>query len=60
MKIYKETEIKNPLYVSRLDNGVTLLVFGNYAEGSDGNTYRIVEHEVEEDEFEFLGWTRAE
>ena len=60
MKFYKEKEIKNPLYTARLDNGVIILVFDGYAEGSDGNLYKCVEKEVREDEFEVIGWRKTE
>lgn len=55
MKVYKETVIKNPLYITVLDNGVTLFVYDGYAEGSDDRVYTPV---VEErgDECELLGW----
>ena len=39
MLIHKETEILNPMFVAKLDNGVTLLVFDGYALGSDDKTY---------------------
>ena len=56
MKIYKETEIKNPLYVTTLDNGVLLLVFDGYAEGTDGKIYRCVVEEISADEVGVTGW----
>ncbi len=55
MKVYKETEIKNPLYITVLDNGVTLLVYDGYAEGSDGRVYKPVVEERGE-ECKVLGW----
>lgn len=54
--IYKEVENNNPLYVSILDNGVFICVYGDYAEGSDGNVYRHVGKEVDEDEIITIGW----
>lgn len=44
--ILKETNIKHPLYVTILDNGVTIQVHGDTAEGDDGKTYRHVGAEV--------------
>ncbi len=58
MKIYKETEIKNPLYITPLDNGVTLFVYDGYGEGSDGRVYQPV-LEDREDECEVVGWCVA-
>ena len=56
MKIYKETKIKYPLYVTVLDNGVTLLIFDGYAEGSDGKKYQSVIKEIKDGEYELVGW----
>ena len=60
MKVYKEKEIKNPLYVTRLDNGVELLVYDGYAEGSDGKIYYPVIEETNEGEVIVEGWCREE
>ncbi len=54
--ILKEIEVKNPLYVTTLENGVTLLVYGEYAEGNDGKKYRHIDKEVAKDEYESIGW----
>ncbi len=59
MKIYKETEIKYPLYITVLDNGVTLTVFDGHAEGSDGNLYKCVTRETREGEAEVIGWRKC-
>lgn len=59
MKVYKEKEIKNPLFVAVLDNGVSILVFDGYAEGSDGKIYKPVIEEVDDDEIEVVGWCRV-
>ena len=59
MKIYKEKEIKIPLYVAELDNGVSILVFDGYAEGSDGKFYKPVEKRIDDDEIVVVGWCRA-
>ncbi len=56
MKIYKETEIKKPLYVAVLDNGVTLLVYDGYAEGTDGRVYRPFIEDLGDGESEVVGW----
>lgn len=56
MKIYKEQDIKYPLYVSTLDNGVTICVYDGYAEGSDGKIYKPVIKDVDGDEIEVVGW----
>ena len=55
MKIYKEAEIINPIYITTLDNGVTLFVFDGYAAGSDGKTYHHVGKEVDGD-MVTVGW----
>ena len=60
MKVYKEKNIKNPLYAATLDNDVNILVYDGYAEGSDGKIYHPVIEEIDEDEVEFLGWCREE
>lgn len=59
MKIYKETEIINPIYITILSNGVTLFVFDGYAAGSDGKTYHHVGEEVDGDMIT-VGWCCAE
>lgn len=55
MKVYKEIELKNPLYIARLCNGVILNVFDGYAEGSDSKIYKPVTVE-NDDEVEVVGW----
>lgn len=59
MIIYKETEVKNPLYIVKLNNGVMLYVYENHAIGSDGKSYRCVEEEVAEDEYRIIGWCQV-
>lgn len=54
--IFKETNIRHPLYATTLENGVTLYVYDGYAEGSDGKIYHCVERQIGEDEFEVVGW----
>lgn len=58
MKIYKESNFRNPLYVSTLDNGVEILVFDGYAEGNDGEIYKPVIKEITDDEIEVIGWSK--
>lgn len=58
--VFKETDIRHPLYVTTLTNGVHLCVYDGYAQGSDGKIYRCVEREVSEDEFEVVGWCVVE
>lgn len=58
MKIYKETEIRNPLYITVLDNGATLFVYDGYAEDTDGLLYRPVVEDEGEGESKFIGWSK--
>ena len=57
MLIHKETEILNPMFVAKLDNGVTLLVFDGYSLGSDGKTYYHIGREDEEGDLLTVGWS---
>lgn len=57
MLIHKETEILNPMFVAKLDNGVTLLVFDGYALGSDDKTYYHIGQEDEEGILQTVGWS---
>ena len=57
MHIYKETEILNPMFVAKLDNGVTLLVFENYALGCDGKIYYHIGKEDAEGDLITVGWS---
>ena len=59
MKIYKEKEIKNPLYIAALENGVTLHVYDGYGEGSDGCVYKPVVEDMGEGEYEVVGWCKG-
>lgn len=59
MKIYKETEIKHPLYTATIDNGIMLLVFDGYALGSDGKKYLCVMKENEDGDSVFIGWRQC-
>jgi len=53
--VYKEVENNNPLYVSVLDNDVLICVYGDYAEGTDGNVYHHVGEEIDGDLIT-IGW----
>ena len=57
MHIHKETEILNPIFVAKLDNGITLLVFDGYALGSDGKTYYHIGREDAEGILQTVGWS---
>mgnify|MGYP003294560593 CR=1 FL=1 len=59
MIIYKETEIKHPLYITTLDNGVLLFVYDGYAEGADGRVYKPVVEERGDGECEVVGWKKS-
>ncbi len=56
--LYKEVELKNPMYVVKLDNGVELQVYEDHVESSDGEKYHCVEKEVADDVFEIIGWRK--
>ncbi len=55
-KIYKEAEIFNADYCAKLDNGTLIFVIDSVGYGSDGKVYYYEDVEVDEDEFEFVGW----
>lgn len=57
MTLYKEAEIFHPLYVAKLENGVTLEVYGDSAKGSDGKTYYHVGKEDEQGDMYTVGWS---
>lgn len=57
MHIHKETEIFNPMFVARLDNGITLLVFDGYALGSDSKRYYHIGKEDAEGILQTVGWS---
>lgn len=57
MNIYKEVEIKHPLFVVKLDNEVELFVYENCAIGSDGKIYYHVGKEDAEGELLTIGWS---
>lgn len=45
MKIHKQTEVMEFLYITHLDNGVIIGVQGDHAIGTDGKTYYHVGEE---------------
>ncbi len=54
--MFKEKEIiAQPLYIAKIENGVTLLVYDGYAKGSDGKEYACICHE-ENDMLYIDGW----
>lgn len=57
MNIHEETEVLKPMFVAKLDNGITLLVFDGYALGSDGKTYYHIGREDEEGILQTVGWS---
>lgn len=66
MEIYKPTDSYDPLYALKLENGVMLIVFGDYALGSDGKTYYSItkvetvydeEYDFDDEEYIDLGWS---
>lgn len=57
MHIHKETEILNPIFVAKLDNGVIALVFDEYAIGSDGKIYYHIGREDAEGILQTVGWS---
>lgn len=56
MTITKEIDVLHPLYIARLENGVSLEVYGDSANGSDGKTYYHIGKEVD-GVLETLGWS---
>lgn len=57
MICYKETEVFHPLYLAKLENGVTLAIYGDSAKGSDGKTYYHVGKEDRQGDMHTVGWT---
>lgn len=56
MKIHRQIEIKQPLYIAKLDSGVIINVYDGYALGSDGRTYYHVGKEDENGILQTVGW----
>ena len=57
MNIFKQNDIKIPLFAATLENGVNINVYGDYAEGSDGKTYYHIGKEDEEGVLLTVGWS---
>ncbi len=66
MEIYKALEFYDSSYTLKLENGVFLAVFGDYALGSDGKTYYSItkvvtvydeEYDFDDEEYIDLGWS---
>lgn len=57
MDIRKEKEIYHPMYVAELDNGVVLLVYEDYALGSDGKKYYHIGKEDAYGDLYTVGWS---
>lgn len=56
MKIFKETDFKNPLYIAFLDSGAALLVYDGYAEDLTGRIYLPVTEETADGDWTLIGW----
>lgn len=66
MEIIKQTDVHTPLSAVTLENGVMLLIFCDYALGSDGRKYYEVckvktfydeVYDFEDEEYITLGWS---
>ena len=57
MRIHREIEIIYPMFVVKLDSGVSLTVFDGYALGSDKNIYYHVGKEDENGILQTVGWS---
>jgi len=58
--MFRETEVLKPLYTARLENGVILLVYDGYGEGSDGNIFKPVLEFDKDGDCEVVGWEIAD
>lgn len=56
VKIFREMQIRHPLYVSVLENNVVIEVYDGYAQDNQGNKYISVYNDTNNDEIEFIGW----
>lgn len=56
MKIIKEKSVSHPLYTAKLENGVIINIYGEYAYGNDGKTYYHIGRE-DEDMLMTVGWS---
>lgn len=57
MTVHKQMKLMHPLYIAKLDNGVTIQVYGDYALGDDGKTYYHVGSEDADGVMQILGWS---
>ena len=57
MTVHKQMKLMHPLYIAKLDNGVTIQVYGDYALGDDGKTYYQVGSEDADGVMQTLGWS---
>ena len=57
MTVHKQMKLMHPLYIAKLDNGVTIQVYGDYALGDDGKTYYHVGSEDADGVMQTLGWS---
>ncbi len=57
MRIHREIEIIHPMFVVKLDSGVSLTVFDGYALGSDDNMYYHIGKEDEDGILQTVGWS---
>ena len=57
MTVHKQMKLMHPLYIAKLDNGVTIQVYGDYALGDDGKTYYHVGSEDADGVMQTLCWS---
>ena len=57
MTVHKQLQLMHPLYIAKLDNGVTIQVYGDYALGDDGKTYYHVGCEDSDGVMQTVGWS---
>lgn len=57
MTVHKQVELIHPMYIAKLDNGVTIQVYGDYALGDDGKTYYHVGFEDSDGVMQTVGWS---
>lgn len=56
MIVLKQTEIKHPVYAAKLESGVIINVYGDYAIGTDGKRYYHIGRE-NDGMLETIGWS---
>ena len=57
MTVHKQLQLMHPLYIAKLDNGVTIQIYGDYALGDDGKTYYHVGCEDSDGIMQTVGWS---